>query len=204
MLPAQLLDLREPAAGELGQVEHLRQHPEGPVGLIGRCPHVVMERGGVAALDVRDRAPADAGIDEEFDRATVLRRRAGLAVGGDAFVEEAPAQFAHGERLGVRPVLRRRVLPGPGAGDDLGCSRARLGGCHGSVRSDGDLDGASASADLDDVDLAAGGVDVDAEALEIVVPDDALALARGEGIDGPLGDSGHGGLPLSCPGSGTV
>ena len=101
MLPAQLLDLREPAAGELGQVEHLRQHPEGPVGLIGRCPHVVMERGGVAALDVRDRAPADAGLDEEFDRPAIFRRCARLAMGRDVLVEEAPAQFAHGERLGV-------------------------------------------------------------------------------------------------------
>ena len=60
-----------------------------------------MERGDVAALDVRDRAPADAGIDEEFDRATVFRRRAGLAMGRDVLVEEAPAQFAHGGRLGV-------------------------------------------------------------------------------------------------------
>ena len=98
-------------------------------------------------------------IDEEFDRATVLSRRARLAVGGDVFVEEAPPQLAHGGRLGVLPACRRRVLPGPGVGDDLGCPRAGFGRRYGPVGPDGDLDGAPAPAGLDDVDLAAGGMD---------------------------------------------
>ena len=69
------------------------------------------------------------------------------------------------------------------------------GRCDGSVGSDSDFDGAPFVPVLDDVDLAAGRMDADSEALDVVIPDHPLAFGREQGIDGSLGDFGHGGNP---------
>ena len=49
----------------------------------------------------------------------------------------------------------------------------------------------AAIAGFDDIDFASGGVNADSESLEVVVPDNALALLASQCIDGALGNFGH-------------
>ena len=84
---------------------------------------------------------------------------------------------------GVFPARSRPVFARVTISAALG---ARGGRGDGAVRTDSDFDGPSLVPVLDDVDLAAGRVDANAEALDVVVPDDALAFGGDQGIDGSL------------------
>ena len=91
----------------------------------------------------------------------------------------------------LRSVFPATSRPGLRERDDLCGFGPRGSGRDGTVGSDGDFDGASLVAVLDDVDLSPGGMDADPEALDIVIPDDALFLGRGECVDGSLCDFRH-------------
>ena len=156
-----------------------------------------MQGRDVAALNIRNPALADPGIDEQRHRAAVLFRRARLAMGCDVFIEEPFPKLAHGRHLGVRPVPSRWVLARAGVGYDLRRPGPGVRWRHGPVRADGHLHGPAAIAGLDDIDLASGGVNAHPETFEVVVPDHALARLAGHGIDGPLGDFDHCALPLA-------
>ena len=56
---------------------------------------------------------------------------------------------------------------------------------------DGYLDDPAPVARLDNENLAAGGMDADAEAFQVVIPDDVLAVAGLHRIDGAFRDSWH-------------
>ena len=62
----------------------------------------------------------------------------------------------------------------------------------------------AAIAGFDDIDLAPGGMNTHPEALEVVVPDNALALLAGQRIDSPLGDFGQRAFSLYNRISGTL
>ena len=89
-----------PQAPDLGEREHLGEHAERPVCLVGLVAHVVMQPGDVLAFHLGDPHLAERGIDEERHRPPVPGLRAGLAVNGDIVLEEPPAELGH-ERLGL-------------------------------------------------------------------------------------------------------
>ena len=76
----------EPVGAELldsGEVEHLGQHSERAVDLIGRLAHVVMRCSDIDPLNLRHAQLSAPGVDEELLGAAVFRRRARLAMVGD-------------------------------------------------------------------------------------------------------------------------
>ena len=78
-----------------------------------------------------------------------------------------------------------RFLAPLDAVDDLGCALACLGGGDLAVGAEGDTAWPAARPALDDVDLAARGVDAHAEAGQLAVPDDDVALGDRERIHRP-------------------
>ena len=96
-------------APDLGHVEHLRERAERPVSLVGRLAHRVMQFGDVLPLDLGHLAPADPGIDEEFDETLALARRALFAVVGDVLLEKPLPQNSDGRR----PPWPRQAGPSP-------------------------------------------------------------------------------------------
>ena len=117
--------------------------------------------------------------------------RARLAMRRDILFQEPLPEILHGRHLVVPSAPVRGVLAGAGSHDDFCRQGSRVRWRHRSMTSDGHLHRSTAEACLDDVDLAAGRVDSDPEALEVVVPDHALAVRRREGVHGPFGDLGH-------------
>ena len=190
-----------PEPPELGRGEHGRQNPEGAIRRVGDHPHLVMQSDHVGAGDPGNPPPAEPGEHVLPDRTLVAVRGAGFAAGWDVFLHEAPGELVHGRRprLSLSQVSPRQIPAGLGGGDDLGRTRPRGGRGNGAVGTDGLLHDAAVMAVLHEVDLAARRVDTHAEALDVVVPQHVLALPGGQGIDGSLGDPGHGFLPwMNC------
>ncbi len=78
-----------------GEVEHLGEHAEGSISLVGSVAQAVVQFGDILAFDVRHLAGPDLGIDEQFDGSLVFRLGARLASHGDMFFEESFAQSLH-------------------------------------------------------------------------------------------------------------
>ena len=129
-----------------------------------------MQLGDVLPLDVRHFTGTDLGVDEQLDRALVLRLGARLASHGDMFLEEPLTEPFHGRRLarliellgGVATTFRHR--------ENFEGADACLLRCDRAVRSNGYEPLAPLDPALDDVDLAATRPDTKTEALEFVVP----------------------------------
>ena len=151
--------------------------------MTGDVAHVVMKGGDIALADIADSALAEAGEDARIDDPAVKGSGVGLQMGGGVFVHEAPGEVGHGRASSCAGCPPCHIATSLREGDDLGSLGPRDGRGDGSVGSDGDFDGASLVAVLDDVDLSPGRVDTDTEALDVVIPDDALGGA--ERIDGP-------------------
>ena len=100
-----------PQVPGLGQVHHLRQHPERPVGLVGLVLHVVMQRRHLFAPQRQHADRAQGGKDVAVHGMPVLHLGARLAVQGDVFLQEPLRQLRHRRRqaLGL-------LLPGSGSG----------------------------------------------------------------------------------------
>ena len=81
------------------EIEHLREHAQGPVGLVGLVGKAVMDLGDIGAFDIDDLSRPDPGVDEELDRAAVFALGCRAAVCRNIVVEEALAQLFHGWRL---------------------------------------------------------------------------------------------------------
>ena len=78
-----------------------------------------------------------------------------------------------------------RLLAPLDAVDDLGCALTRLCGGDLAVGAERDAAWRATRPALDDVDLAARGVDAHAEAGELTVPDDDVALGDRERVHRP-------------------
>ena len=93
--------------------EHLGQHAERAVDLVGRVAHVIVHCDDVAPPDLGHLAAADRGLDEKIDRSPVFTGRARLAVSGHGLVEETLCERLHNRRLAVGvPLCRRPSMSG--------------------------------------------------------------------------------------------
>ena len=179
-----------PQAPDLGEGEHLGEHAERPVRLVGLVAHVEMQFGDVLTLHLGDPHLADRGVDEERHRPTVLPLGAGLAVGGDILFEEPPAELGH-DRFGlalcigiarIDTLLRQR--------QDLQRRGPGLVNGDAAVLADGEPAQLAADAGLEDVVLPARLPDANAEAGQLAVPVDGIGAVGLEGLDGALGEFG--------------
>ena len=186
-MPARV-DALGPHLPHLGKRQHAREHAQRPIGMVGNVAHVVMKGDDVALADIADAALAETGEDAVVDDLAVEPCGAGLQMGGGVLLHEALGQVGHGGASPGSGRLSGQIAAGLCEGDDLcGLGPRRSRGDR-PVRPDGDFDGSSLVSVLDDVDLSPGRMDAHAEALDVVIPDDALALCGDEGIDGSLGD----------------
>ena len=137
------------------------------------------------------------------ERVPALPDRGRLAAHLDVLAHVA---FRHlGDRVaglhGSRAVCGKRLPAGLDVGDDPRRRRARLVRRDQPVPSDGEPPGPAALARLHEVDLRPRGIDADAEARELRVPVERLALAHRERLDGsprdpPCVQCCHGPLPF--------
>ena len=180
-----------PQVPGLGEVHHLRQHPERPVGLVGLVLHVVMQRRHLFPPQRQHTDRPQRRKDVAVHRMPVLHLGAGLAVQGDVLFQEALRQLRHRRRQALGLLLPVRVPAVVDVGDDL--ARPGLGLLEGqdAVAADLDADGLAFAEELGDVALSAVGIDARAEALQNVVPDEILLLAHGKVLDITLGELGH-------------
>ena len=172
---------------DLGERKHLREHPERPVGLIGRVPHAVVQRRDVLAPDLPDRQTADGGIDEPAHHPAVLRFRARLAIDRHIFLQEPAPERRHGRRLVRLRLARAGIDALLRQGQDFQRPGPRLIDAHRTVRADGEPAQPAADAGLDDVFLPARGADPEPEAGQFAVPIDGVAAVRPDGVDAALG-----------------
>ena len=82
-------------APDFGEGEHLGQHPERPVGLIGLVPQAVMQCGDVLALYLWNPQLPDHGVDKQPHRTAVLFPGARFAVDRDIFLQEPAPEISH-------------------------------------------------------------------------------------------------------------
>ena len=170
------------------QVEHLPDHFEDPVRLVGRVPVLVVQIGDVLALDLGDRHVAQVGQHEFLDQPATRFDRPRLAPNLDMLDQIPLGEFGDG---GSRRLLRGvglRVLPGLDAGNHLGRLAPRLVGRDHAVSVDGDALGLAAHPCLDDVDLGPVGIDANTKTGQVPVPVDGLLVADRQLPDGPLRD----------------
>ena len=124
------------------------------------------------------------GQDVVLQRAPVDAGGVRIAVLGDVGAHVALGEVGDGGGAGVG---RRRsgFLAPLDAVDDLGRALSRLGGGDLAVGAERDAARPAAGAALDDVDLAPRGIDAHAEAGQIAVPDDDVALGHRERVHRP-------------------
>ena len=173
---------------DLGHVEHLGEHAEGAVGLVGRLAHTVVQCGDVAPLDFGHLAAADFGLDEEVDGPPVFVGRAGLAMRGDVFLQEARPEDLHGRRPPVGVPLRGRVSTGLGFGKQGHRAPARLFRGEGGDGSEGHTAEPAVGAELANEELAPGRPDAQAETRQLAVPVEAVGPVALDAVDGAFGD----------------
>ena len=114
---------------------------------------------------------------------------------GCVLPHEALGEVGHGGASTIAKRLPRHIAACLREGDDFCGPGPRSRRCDRTVGSDGDFDGASLVAVLDDIDLSPSRMDPDTEALDIVIPDDALFLGGSECVDGSFGDFRHASFP---------
>ena len=142
-----------------------------------------MQGRDVGTLDHAERHHAERGQDVVLQRAPVDAGGVRVAVLGDVGAHVALGEVGDGGGAGVG--RRARFLAPLDAVDDLG--RALSGLCGGDLAVGAQRDAArpAAGTALDDVDLAPCGVDAHAEARQVAVPDDDVALGHRERVHRP-------------------
>ena len=142
-----------------------------------------MQRRDVGALDQAKRHHAERRQDVVLERAPVDACGVRIAVLCDVGAHVALGEVGDGGAgLGQE---RTRFLAPLDAVDDLGCALAGLGGGDLAVGAEGDAAWPATRPALDDVDLAPRGVDAHAEAGQLAVPDDDVALGDRERVHRP-------------------
>ena len=146
-----------------------------------------MQRRDVGALDQAKRHHAKRRQDVVLQRAPVDACGVRIAVLCDVGAHVALGEVGDGGAgLGQE---RARFLAPLDAVDDLGCALACLGGGDLAVGAERDAAWRATRPALDDVDLAPRGVDAHAEARQLAVPDDDVALGDRERVHRPASQS---------------
>ena len=140
----------------------------------------------MGALDHGERHHAKRRQDVVLERAPVDAGGMRVAVLGHVGAHVALGEVGDG---GAAPGRRHgRLLAPLDAVDDLGRAEPRLRRGDLAVGAEGDAARAAAGAALDDVDLPARGVDAHAEAGELPVPEDDVAVCGAERVHRAAGE----------------
>ena len=178
----------------LGQAEHLRDHFEAAVRLIGDVTHVVMELRHVRPGDARDRQLPERGQDESFEVAAILLGRARLHADRDVLLVEPLGQLLHRDRPAPRVPLGGGVRAIARGGDNGDGAVAGLLAGQDRAGPEADPPGSASGAILDHVALAPTRQHAQPEARDLAVPDEVFDLAGFCSVDEAFGDLGHGAL----------
>jgi hypothetical protein len=141
-------------APHLGEAEHLRDHFEAAVRLIGDVAEVVVELRHVRPGGARDRQLPERGQDEAFEVPAILLGCAGLHADRDVFPVEPLGQLLHRDRLAPRVPLGGGVRAVARGGDDGDGAVARLLAGQHRAGPEADPPGPASGAVLDHVALA--------------------------------------------------
>lgn len=174
------------------QAEHLRDHLEAAVGLIGDVPQVVVELRDIVPGDPRDCELPEGGQDEALQIPAILFSRAGLHADGDVFLVEPLGQFLDGDSLAPSIAFRSRVLPVARGGDDGdGPDACLFAGQHGAWPK-ADPPRTAPGTVLHDVAFPPAWQHPKSEAGDVSVPDEVFGGLGFCGIDDALCEFGHG------------
>lgn len=185
-------------APHLGKVEHLGDHFQTAVGLIGNVAQIVMKLGHVSARDLGHQTPAEGGQDETPQIAPVFPGGAGFEPDRDVLRIKALGHFPdrHGRASVV--AVRRRVLAITRRGDDLNGAVACLcAGQHGAGPKRHPPRSPPGPV-LHHIAFASAGQDPQAKAGNVAVPEEVFARLWISGVDDALGQFGHGGAAPFC------
>ena len=178
-------------APHLGEIEHLGDHLQAAIGVVGDVPEIVMELGDVGACDLVDAVIAEPRNDEPLQHPLVALGGARLEAEIDVLLLEALGELLDGDGPPVGIAPGRRILAILGRGDDGDRPASRLlAGEHGAG-SEADAARSSAGAVLYNVSLATAGQDAQPEAGQVLVPDEVLARPDLGGIDDALREFRH-------------
>ena len=164
-----------PQTPHLGEVEHLGDDLQAPIGVVGDVPEIVMDLGDVGARHLGHAMTPERRNDHALQHAPVALGRARLQPEGDVLLVEALGEFLDrdGPPVGIAP--GGGILTVLGRGDDGDRPAARLlAGEHGA-RPKADAARSSTGAVLYNVSLATAGQDAQPEAGQVLVPDEVLA-----------------------------
>ena len=169
------------------EIEHLPNHLEDPVRLVGGVPVLVVQIGDVFAFDIVDRHVAEIGQHEFLDQPSAGLDSSRLAPDLNMFDQIPFDELGHGGRRRLLRGFGVWILPGLDAGDHLGRIAAGLIGRDHAVAPDPDPLRFAARAGLDDVDLGPVGIDANTESEQFPIPVDGVLVPDRQLPDGPLG-----------------
>ena len=176
----------------LGEAEHLRDHFEAAIGLVGNMPQVVVELCDVGPSDLGDAMSSERGQDRPLDEAAITLRRGFLDPDRDVLLVEALGQFLDRDRFPFGIAFGGGVIAVPRGRNDADGAGARLFAGQDGAGAEAHSAGASSGPVLDDVTLATARQNAETEAGEFVVPDEILGRLNLGGVDHAFGQFRHG------------
>jgi hypothetical protein len=179
-------------APHLGQAEHLRDHLEAAVGLIGDVAQVMVELGDIRPRDPCHRQLSDGGQDEALQVPAILFAGAGLHANGDVFPVKPLRHFLDRDGLSPGVPLGGRIRAVARRSDDGDGPSARLLAGQHRVWPEANPPRPASGAVLDHIAFAATREHAKAEAGNVAVPDKVFSGLDVCGVDDALGELGHG------------
>ena len=204
-MPAGIGAVRPPAP-DLGEREHLGEHAEHPVGLVGRGAQGMVQFRNVPAQDLAGRHAADRGDDQLLHHPAVVRLGERLAVHRDIVLQKPAPEIRHRRRRVLLPVplaiwALARIDALPRQRRDPLRLRPRIVGAHAPVAHaplagraagpEGEPAQPAAHAGLEHPGLPARCADPDAETGQLAVPIDGVAIVCRDRAGGAVGQSGY-------------
>ena len=175
----------------LRHVEHLGQHLQGPVRLIGRVPVFVMQRRDVLALHVDPLEAANRRFDEQVQGAAVFLLRGRLAAFLRMLAKEPVTERGHRGRAAMQGNFFGRVLAHGNLPHHVLGELARLFHRDLAMPPQSHAPGASALSILCLIALRPGGHDPHAKPGDLTVPDEEIRRLWLKGVNGAFGQFWH-------------
>ena len=180
-----------PQAPHLGEVEHLGDHLQAAIGVVGDVPEIVMELGDVGARDLGHAVIAEPRNDKPLQHPLVALGGARLEAEIDVLFLEPLGEFLDGDGPPVGIAPGGGIVTVLGRGDDADRPVSGLLTGEDGARPEADAARSSPSAVLYNVSLATTGQDPQSEAGQVLVPDEVFARSYLGGIDDALGEFRH-------------
>ena len=178
-------------APHLGKVEHLGDHLQAAIGVVGDVAEIVMELGDVGTRHLGYTVIANPRNDKPLQHPPVAFGGARLETEIDVLSLEPLGEFLDRDSppIGIAP--RRGILAILGRGNNSDCpASCLLAGEHGAG-SETDAARSAPSSVLYNVSFTTAGQDAQPEARQVLVPDEVFSLSYLCGVDGALGEFRH-------------